>query len=250
MRKLRYLVPNSFTALSLVLGLAAVGCASRQSFTLAAWMVLWGVLLDKLDGTAARLLKASSAIGAQLDSFADFVVFGIAPASLFYFRLSEIAAFGQGALRVLLLVATAVYVLAVAVRLARFNVTDPPLGDRIFYGFPTTLMGGLLAAWFLTWEKYQLSEQLIEWAPAYLIAGAVLMVSTIRLPKLKVRRSLAVNIFQFANVLAAYILAPLRLMPEYLLSLPVIYIIVGVSYYLIYPPEAAAEEKEAQQEPA
>ena len=47
-------------------------------------MILWGVLLDKLDGTFARLLNASSAFGAQLDSFADFVSFGMAPAALYF----------------------------------------------------------------------------------------------------------------------------------------------------------------------
>ena len=87
----KYFVPNGFTALSMLFGLASVatsaaayvdhvaGRPSADQFVLAAWMVCWGVLLDKLDGTSARLMKATSAFGVQFDSFADFVAFGIAP---------------------------------------------------------------------------------------------------------------------------------------------------------------------------
>ena len=82
MKNLRFLVPNACTAFSMLLGLASVYASVNNQFDLAAWMVLWGVLLDKLDGTFARLLKASSGFGAQFDSFADFVSFGIAPAML------------------------------------------------------------------------------------------------------------------------------------------------------------------------
>ena len=82
----KYFVPNAFTALSMLFGLASMTMSAAGNFQLAAWMILWGVLLDKLDGTAARLMHASSEFGVQFDSFADFVVFGIAPAGLFYFN--------------------------------------------------------------------------------------------------------------------------------------------------------------------
>ena len=75
MDKLKYLVPNGFTAFSLLLGLASIVHSVNGHYELAAWMILWGVLLDKLDGTAARIMNASSPFGAQLDSFADFVSF-------------------------------------------------------------------------------------------------------------------------------------------------------------------------------
>ena len=89
MDKLKYLIPNSCTAFSLVLGLASIVNSMHGNLEMAAWMILWGVLLDKLDGTFARLLNASSPFGAQLDSFADFVSFGMAPAALFYFGFME-----------------------------------------------------------------------------------------------------------------------------------------------------------------
>ena len=91
MKTLRYIVPNSFTALSLVFGLVSIVASSSGNYQLASWLILWGVLLDKLDGASARLLNASSEFGVQFDSFADFVVFGIAPASLIYNRFWLIA---------------------------------------------------------------------------------------------------------------------------------------------------------------
>ena len=75
MNKLKYLVPNSLTAFSMLLGLISTYYSTQGHYDLAAWMILWGVLLDKLDGTSARLLNASSKFGAELDSFADFVTF-------------------------------------------------------------------------------------------------------------------------------------------------------------------------------
>lgn len=240
---LKYLVPNGFTALSLLLGLASIGESAQGDFVMASWMILWGVLLDKLDGSAARLLGASSGFGVQFDSFADFVAFGIAPAGLFYFRLGGT----EGGL--VLHLSIAVYVLAVASRLARFNISDPPMGDRIFYGLPTTLIGALLAAGYLTWDHYALGEGMLAVAPVYLFVSGVLMVSQVRLPKLKVRKSMPLNIFQFGNVLAAYVAGPLMLFPQYLFGLAVMYTVVGVAYCIVYPPEeldAAAEQEREQ----
>ena len=89
MNRVKYLIPNSITASSMLMGLASIYLAAREDFVMAAWLILWGVLLDKLDGTMARLLDACSEFGVQFDSFADFVVFGIAPASLIYFLMAN-----------------------------------------------------------------------------------------------------------------------------------------------------------------
>jgi CDP-diacylglycerol--serine O-phosphatidyltransferase len=201
-------------------------------------MILWGVLLDKLDGTSARLLKASSSIGAELDSFADFAVFGIAPAALVYFRIR-----GQGAGRdavVLLAVACGVYVVANATRLARFNITTPPGGDRLFYGVPTTLCGAIVASGLLTWDKYAPGQPLPTATPIALVVLGVLMVSTLKLPKLKHRKSLALNVVQYANVAAAYVLGPLCLLPEYLFGLATVYALGGVVWCRLFPPAEAS----------
>jgi len=233
----KYAVPNSFTALSMLFGLASVAVSASGEFTLAAWMILWGVLLDKLDGSAARLLDASSEFGMQFDSFADFVVFGIAPAALFYFKLGATAPFDAGLGRIGLMMALGLYVVATSGRLARFNISSPPGGDKVFFGIPTTFCGAVLALSYLTWDKYELSSTLLTFAPVMLVMAGLAMVSNIRLPKLKGRGNKLVHYFQIANIVAVYVLAPFKLFPEYMLFLCVLYIAVGGTYCALNPPE-------------
>ena len=237
MSKLKYVVPNLFTVTSLGLGLASVTRSADGDYRLAAWMILWGVLLDKLDGTAARFFHAESKVGGELDSFADFTVFGIAPAALLFFRLRETASYEGGTLP-LLMGACALHAIATAGRLARFNVSNPPLGDRLFYGIPGTLMGAILASSYLTWDRHGANEQLLLFSPAVLVIGAVLMVSNVRIPKLKPRKSRLVNLFQMANVGAAYVFAPLMLFPEYLAGVALSYTVGGILWCKAFPPQA------------
>lgn len=244
MSKLRYLVPNSFTALSMLLGVVSAYLSVRGEFELAAWMITWGVLLDKLDGSTARLFKASSEFGVQFDSFADFIIFGLAPASLYYHWLggSECAWGGVVSAGV-----AGFYIVMTSTRLAFFNVSEPAGGDRYFFGLPTTLSGATLSTLYLTCHLYwpkesaQLSDthQLI--LLILLFGSALLMVSKLVLPKLKKRKSLFINIFQFTNVGLAYVFGPLRLYPQYLLFLCLLYIFVGFASGLIHgisEPEA------------
>ena len=241
MSKLRYLAPNSCTALSLLLGLASVVQSVQGNYELAAWMILWGVLLDKLDGTFARLFNASSEFGAQMDSFADFVSFGIAPAALLFFGFSdnEMVHYGW------LMSSCGVFVLAVAARLARFNVAEPPNGHIMFYGIPTTLVGAMLASGYLTWQEFGLKDELVAPTPFLLFILAVAMVSSVKLPKLKLRKSMLLNVFQAANVLFAYAAAPLKIHPEVLLCQSVFYAVVGIAWYTIKPPVLEKEAEEA-----
>jgi CDP-diacylglycerol---serine O-phosphatidyltransferase len=231
MNRLKYLVPNGCTALSMLLGLASVYNSIHGNFEIAAWMILWGVLLDKLDGSFARLLDASSDFGAEFDSFADFVSFGIAPAFLLLFALDGNSMVHHG----WLLASTGVFVVAVSARLARFNVSEPPLAKKIFYGIPTTLMGAILSSGYLAWHKFGLPEELMAPAPFLLLMGAFAMVSNIRLPKLRVRRNMALNVFQIGMVLFAYIAAPLKLFPEVLLCQSLFYTVVGVVWCALRP---------------
>jgi CDP-diacylglycerol---serine O-phosphatidyltransferase len=232
MDKLKYLIPNSFTAFSMLLGLASIVQSVNGHYELAAWMILWGVLLDKLDGTAARLLNASSHFGAQLDSFADFISFGIAPAALLFFGLSEIDMVHYG----WMMAASGIYVVAVAARLARFNVSEPPQGNLMFYGVPTTLMGALLSSGYLGWLKFGLIDEYMAPMPFLLFIASFALVSNVRLPKLKFRKNMFLNAFQALNVMVAFVLAPLQMFPEILFCQAVFYVLVGIVWYGIYPP--------------
>ena len=80
--RLRYTVPNGFTSLSLLLGVASIVTTQLGDLETAAWIIVWCGLLDVMDGVSARLLKATSDFGAEFDSMADLVSFGVAPAVL------------------------------------------------------------------------------------------------------------------------------------------------------------------------
>lgn len=252
----KYLLPNGFTALSMLFGFASILSSMSGDLHTAAWMITWGVLLDKLDGSAARLLNASSEFGVQFDSFADFVIFGLAPATLFYAWVNaDPQAARWGALSVYGLIGAGAYVVMTSCRLARFNISEPPGGDRYFHGLPTTLSGASLSTAYLTWEAYSqaqggtlpnlphLEGQALTYVLSLMLIMSALMVSPLLLPKLKPRKSLALNIFQFGNVLAAYVLAPLMLYPEYLLALCLTYIVVGFGHGFIY---GLTEEERAE----
>ncbi|MFH0900985.1 MAG: CDP-alcohol phosphatidyltransferase family protein [Pseudomonadota bacterium] len=241
-RVLRYLAPNLVTLASLAFGMLAVGAAIDGYHADAAWFVIFSVLTDKLDGFVARLVKGASELGVQLDSFADFLNFGVAPAVVWYAFLSRAGdlPFSSGIGELVLVVACFFWVLAVTFRLARYNVVgSDPACRRVFFGVPTTLVGGTLMAFFLTCLKYGSADMQLQarasfveprlftglrlgplvWEiwPALMMVGAFLMVSTVKVPKLgPFSRSRALTVFVFANVLIGYAVGFARHMPEYL----------------------------------
>ncbi len=115
LRKLMRFIPNMLTLSAVVFGLSAIRLSGEGQFALAMTAILGAALLDAADGFLARKLSAESAIGAELDSLADFLNFGVAPAMLLYDRhLYSLGMAGWGI--------AAIYVIATGLRLARFNV--------------------------------------------------------------------------------------------------------------------------------
>lgn len=131
---LRVVLPNIVTLLALCMGLTAIRYAIEGRFETAVTAVMMAAVLDGLDGRIARALKGTSRFGAELDSLSDFVDFGVAPAVILYlWSLHEIKGLGW--------FAVLVFVIAAALRLARFNVMidDPakPLWQAEFFvGMP------------------------------------------------------------------------------------------------------------------
>ncbi len=112
---LRLIVPNVITVLAICAGLSGIRLAFENRFELAVAMVLVAAFLDGVDGRVARLMKATSKFGAQMDSLADIVNFGVAPALVLYaFVLDQARSLGW--------IAALIYVIAAGLRLARFNV--------------------------------------------------------------------------------------------------------------------------------
>src|SRR6202045_5004992 len=116
----RTLVPNVITLLALCAGLTAIRMAFENRYVLALAAIVFAAFLDGIDGRLARFLKGTSRFGAELDSLADFVNFGVAPALILYFwELKELKSAGW--------IAAIVFATCAGLRLARFNVAieDP-----------------------------------------------------------------------------------------------------------------------------
>ncbi len=213
---------------SLLLGLAAAIQAVEGNFELAAWMVLWCTLLDKLDGTVARLVGATSKIGTELDSFADFVSFGIAPAALIYFALADNPLW-IGNARWALVGSCAVYVVAAAVRLARFNTADPPLGREFFYGLPSTHVAAIITALFLTLDRHANLQAVLMIMPVVLVCCAAAMLGSFLVRKVGRFNNGFLQGLQILIFGSLYVLGPLRLWPEYMLAVGLGLLVIGTS---------------------
>ena len=141
--KLRYTIPNSLTALSLLLGLASIVTTQFGDLEFAAWLIVWCGLLDTLDGVAARMLNATSSFGAEFDSMADVISFGVAPAILLVNAGVQVGGIEYDTDQFwVLLLAAGVFALAGAMRLARFNIATDAPKDGWFTGVPITACGG------------------------------------------------------------------------------------------------------------
>ena len=131
---LRVILPNLVTLLALSLGLTSIRFAIELKFETAVQLIIAAAVLDALDGRIARALKGTSKFGAEFDSLADFVDFGVAPALLLYeFALHEIKGLGW--------LAVMTFAVAAALRLARFNVAvddpnKPAWQSNFFVGMP------------------------------------------------------------------------------------------------------------------
>ena len=248
---LRYTIPNSFTALSLLLGIASIvttQLGGREYLELAAWMIVWCGLLDTMDGVAARVLKATSSFGAEFDSMADLVAFGVAPAILVLNAGVQIGGieYGTGQFWVLA-VAAGMFALAGALRLARFNLPTSKPERGWFVGVPITAAGGgmcsSLVLVLLYHEQIATGMPLNLYLPVLLFVLAMLMVSRIRFPKAVKRESTLINTFQVVNIILIIYCGVTRSWPEYLLGISVFLLVAGVIAGRISKPVTTPDDE-------
>lgn len=188
MRRVVVVVPSLFTLFNLFFGIWSMVLASRGEFYRAGWYIFFAGILDALDGRVARLSKTGTRFGEELDSLVDIVSFGVAPAFLIYEL--EFATAGQAEW-----IFCYFYVMAVAIRLARFNITQAGRAKRYFVGLPSPAAGMTLATFypFTTTDLYQ---QVFRVLPRHhlmqflMILLTILLVSNVRyatLPRAGVR---------------------------------------------------------------
>ncbi|MDB4217695.1 CDP-diacylglycerol--serine O-phosphatidyltransferase [Candidatus Pelagibacter sp.] len=138
-KNVRMLLPNMLTLIGVCIGLTSIRFALSGEFHLAIIAIIFAALIDGLDGRIARLIKGTSKVGKELDSLTDMISFGVAPAFIMYFwKLNTLGRFGW--------LICLIYVICVALRLARFNVNsnqEPSWRDNFFEGVPSPA-GGIL----------------------------------------------------------------------------------------------------------
>ena len=135
----RVILPNMLTLIGVCIGLSSIRFALDGKFEFAIIAIMFAALIDGLDGRIARLIKGTSKVGKELDSLTDMISFGVAPAFIMYFwKLNTLGRFGW--------LLCLIYVICVALRLARFNVNTGQASswrDNFFEGVPSPA-GGIL----------------------------------------------------------------------------------------------------------
>jgi len=171
----RMILPNMLTLIGVCIGLTSIRFALDEKFELAIIAIIFAALIDGLDGRIARLIKGTSKVGKELDSLTDMISFGVAPAFIMYFwKLNTLGRFGW--------LLCLVYVICVALRLARFNINsnqEPSWRDNFFEGVPSPA-GGILVLTPLIislsgFDLFQLNYELI--VPTFFILTSLLLIS-------------------------------------------------------------------------
>ena len=171
----RMLLPNMLTLIGVCIGLTSIRFALDGRFELAIIAIMFAALIDGLDGRIARLIKGTSKVGKELDSLTDMISFGVAPAFIMYFwKLNTLGRFGW--------LLCLVFVICVALRLARFNINsnqEPSWRDNFFEGVPSPA-GGILVLTPLIislsgFDFFQLNYDII--VPIFFVTTSFLLIS-------------------------------------------------------------------------
>jgi CDP-diacylglycerol--serine O-phosphatidyltransferase len=172
--KLKYLVPNFFTACSFISAVFALIYAIQNDFLVTGWLIAVSIICDGLDGKLARLLNASTEFGRIFDTLSDFFAFGIVPAVLAYICVLQKFAIGG-------IIAALIFILGGAYRLTRFmrKATDPRK-KKPFTGLPIPAAAGFIASFLiLNYHLWQKVKSPIAFL-ALMLFTSFLMVSKIR----------------------------------------------------------------------
>ena len=171
----RVILPNMLTLIGVCIGLTSIRFALDGRFEFAIIAIILAAVIDGLDGRIARLIKGTSKVGKELDSLTDMISFGVAPAFIMYFwSLNTLGRFGW--------LVCLIYVICVALRLARFNVNsgqEPSWRDNFFEGVPSPA-GGILVLTPLIFSMTNFKFIPINYdivVPIFFIATSFLLIS-------------------------------------------------------------------------
>jgi len=208
-KKTRVILPNILTLIGVCIGLSSIKFALDSKYEIAVIAIIFAALIDGLDGRIARLIKGTSKVGKELDSLTDVISFGVAPAFIMYFwSLNNLGKFGW--------LLCLIYVVCVALRLARFNVhsnEEASWKDNFFEGVPSPA-GGILVLMPLIYSLSELKFLNINYnfiVPVFFILVSLLLISkvpTYSLKKIVVPRTMTIfllfGIVLFFGILLIY----------------------------------------------
>ncbi len=229
-KKTRIILPNMFTLIGVCIGLSSIKFAFDGNFKFSIIAIIVAAIIDGLDGRIARLIKGTSRVGKELDSLTDVISFGVAPAFIMYiWSLNQIGRVGW--------LICLIYVMCVALRLARFNISsesESSWRDNFFEGIPSPA-GGVLVLMPLV---YSFSEfQIIKlnydlFVPILFIIISILLISkvpTYSLKKIKVQRSF--TIFLLLGVAFYFGLILIYTFNALVLSAVIYFLIIPISSF-------------------
>lgn len=236
LRKSLFLLPNLITLSSVFCGFYAIvlcgAGAEEQDFYRAALLIVYAMFFDTIDGRVARLTKTQSALGVQLDSLADVISFGVAPAALVYrWSLSSLGAIG--------VLACFTFVSCGVIRLARFNVLTmgesgaPKKPGKYILGLPIPGAAGIVVSLVVV-SNHSVAGQLPQLSPLVVLAVVLMlsacMVSTIRFRsfkdlRLSFRTALFVAFAVFSTAFVAFRFKPVFALVWLLTS----YVVIGLA---------------------
>jgi len=228
-KRTRVILPNIFTLVGVCIGLSSIKFAFDGRFEISILAIIIAGIIDGLDGRIARLIKGASKVGKELDSLTDVISFGVAPAFIMYFwKLNELGRVGW--------LICLIYVICVALRLARFNVTseaEPSWRDNFFEGIPSPA-GGVLVLIPLVFNFSELNIFNINYdtiVPLFFITTSILLISkvpTYSLKKIVVPRRMTIfllfSVILYFGLLLVYTFNTI--------------VISGIAYLLIIPVSA------------
>jgi len=246
-RRAIIVIPSAFTLSNLFFGIWAMVYAAQGNFTWAGWFIVFAGVADVLDGRMARMSHTGTRFGAELDSLVDVISFGVAPAMLMYFL--EFAEAGKFAW-----VLCFIYVAAVAVRLARYNITAAGSENPgWFSGLPSPAAGMTLATYF-AFSQTQWYQKFPEYLDLQrqgltflMLALSAMMLSTVKYPRTPRIgfRSLSgiLGLLVTIGILAGVIIAP----SSFLFPFGIGYLLFGITRSAIIAlSERAEDTAEAQ----
>ncbi|WP_174565372.1 CDP-alcohol phosphatidyltransferase family protein [Rhodococcoides yunnanense] len=227
------LLPSVVTILALCAGLSAVKFALDGELGVSLAMIGAAAILDALDGRIARLLDATSKIGAELDSLADSISFGVAPALVLYVTLLEGSSGGW--------IIVLIYAVSMVLRLARFNTLlddddTPTYAREYFTGVPAPAGALIVLAPIAAFEEWGDGW----WASFYVVVGWTLFTAALAVSRVP---TLALKTVSVPPRMAAALLILVALAAAALITYPLVLLMVLVAVYLVHIPFAVRSQR-------